>query len=108
MLAKIDKSEVPNYRSAEKSPLRAYAAKTAREFLECSTVGDVCEVVEIPPELVPNGVQRLAEAFRSELFAMDADRDMRKEVKVITRRNKRLFLERVKPRVWNKEKGRFE
>lgn len=108
MLAKIDKSEVPNYRSAEKSPLRAYAAKTAREFLECSTVGDVCEVVEIPPELVPNGVQRLAEAFRSELFAMDADRDMRKEVKVITRKNKRLFLERVKPKVWDREKGWVE
>lgn len=108
MLTKIDRADVPSYRSAGKSPIRAFAAETAREFLERSEVGDVYEVTGIPEGMADGGVQRLAEAFRNELFYMDRKEDMRKHVKVMTRKNSRLFLERTKPVVWNREKGRFE
>lgn len=101
MLTKIDKSEVPRYAGAGKSPARRFAEETLGEFLDRSEVGDVYEVTGIPEGM---GVQKLAGAFRYELFYMD-----RKEhVKVMTRRNARLFLERTKPLVWNSEKRRYE
>ena len=97
MLTKVSKNDVPSYRAGEKSEVRRFALETAKEFLECSEVGDIAEVTGAPIEMDASGVQKLANAFRDELFYMDKLKDMRKHVKVITRGGKRLFLERVEP-----------
>ena len=97
MLTPIAKSDVPSYRSAEKSPLRVFCEETAREFLGSSKVGDVAEVTGAPVDMDAKGTARLAECFRNALFYMDRERDLRKHVRVITRGGTRLFLERVKP-----------
>lgn len=104
MLTKIERSDIPRYRSAEKSPLRRFAGETLREFLRASEVGDVAEVTGAPVDMDARGTQRLAEALRNELFYMgrndgkyDEASDMRRHVRVITRGGSRVFLERVKP-----------
>lgn len=95
MLTKIAKADVPLPGNRAKSPVRAFAKETVREFLTGSAVGDVAEVTGAPVAMERGGTQRIAEAMRDELFYMFKDRDMRKQVKVITRGGSRLFLERV-------------
>lgn len=79
--------------------------ETAKEFLEGSEIGDIAEVTDAPIEMDAAGVQKLAHAFRDELFYMDKLKDMRKHVKVMTRGGKRLFLERIEP--FELRKGRY-
>ena len=97
MLTPIAKSDIPNYRSTNCSPLRVFCEETAREFLATAKVGDFAEVTEAPVEMDARGVQRLAEVFRNTLFYMEQGKDMRKCVRVITRGGSRVFLERVEP-----------
>ena len=96
MLYMIDKAEVPGYRNGDKCPLRVFCEKTAREFLEMASPGDVAEVTCAPVEPGEKGVWRLAGAFRTALFYMDRGVDLRREVRVITRGGERVFLERAK------------
>ena len=97
MLTKIDKADVPAYRNREMTPLKLFAIETAREFVEASQVGDVCEVTEAPAAMDTKGTQKLANALRDALWRMSDDEDMRKKVRVITRGGSRCFLERVEP-----------
>lgn len=98
MLKMIDRSDVPGYRNADKSPARRFAAQTVREFLEVANVGDIAEVEGAPVEMDAEGVRKLYQAMREELFYMRKDEDMRRKVRVFTRGGKRLFLERVEPK----------
>lgn len=91
MLTKVERSELTRCRQ-ERSPLRLFADEVAREFLEVSHVGDVYEVTGAP-DVGERGAARLAEALRSALYYLD--RDMRKEVRVMTRNGSRVFLERL-------------
>lgn len=97
MLKMIDRSDVPGYRSADKSPARRFAAQTVREFLEVAEVGDIAEVEGAPVEMDSDGVRKLYSAIRNELFYMKKDEDMRKRVRVFTRGGRRVFLERTEP-----------
>lgn len=98
MLKPISRSDIPGYRSTDRSPLRAFADETVAEFVGSTKPGDFAEVTEPPVEMDERGVQRLASSLRDALYAMERDRDMRKEVRVITRGGKRVFLERLEPR----------
>ena len=98
MLKPIDKSEIPDYSGKEKTPLRRFAEETAFEFVGSTEPGDFAEVTGAPVEMDANGVQKLASNLRDVLYRMERDRDMRKEVRVITRGGKRVFLERLEPR----------
>ena len=97
MLHMIDRAEVPGYRSGDKSPLRVFCEKTAREFLDTASPGDVAEVTCAPVEPGEKGVRRLAGAFRDALFYLHRSVDLRREVRVITRGGERVFLERREP-----------
>lgn len=98
MLKPISKSDIPCYRSNELSPLREFSEKTVSEFIDSANPGDFAEVTEPPVEMDERGVQKLASNLRDALYRMERDRDMRKEVRVITRGGKRVFLERLEPR----------
>lgn len=102
MLTPIAKSDIPNYRCSNNSPLRVFCEETAREFLATAKVGDFAEVTEAPVEMDAKGVQRLAETFRSALFYMEQGRDMRDCVRVITRGGSRVFLERIEKKRFNR------
>lgn len=97
MLTKIAKSEVPDYRGSNKSPIRRFCEDTLREFLQTSEAGDVAEVTGAPIEMDARGTAKLASTFRNALYYVDREKDMRKHVKVMTRGGKRLFLERTQP-----------
>lgn len=97
MLTPIDKKDVPGYRSRGRSPLRAFCEETAAEFLAASKPGDVAEVTGAPVEMDGRGVGRIQQTMRDALFYMDRERDLRREVRVITRGGSRVFLERVRP-----------
>ena len=98
MLKPVSKSDIPDYSCKEKSPLRAFSDETVAEFVRSTNPGDLAEVTEAPVEMDEKGVQRLASNLREALYRMERDRDMRKEVRVITRGGKRVFLERLEPR----------
>lgn len=96
MLTKVERSELTRCRH-ERSPLRLFADKTANEFVDKSGVGDIYEVTGAPIQGSEKDIQRLAEALRSALFYLEDGKNMRKEVRVITRGGKRVFLERLAP-----------
>ena len=94
MLTKLKRSDIPRPGSGEPSALRAFAERTAAEFVATTEPGEAAEVTGAPVEMDRAGVQRLAEALRYALFRM-GERDMRREVRVITRGGERVFMERV-------------
>lgn len=106
MLKPIDKSEIPGYRGKGNTALRRFADETAAEFVATSKLGDFAEVTEAPLKMDAKGVQKLAQNLRDALFAMEPDKDMRKEVRVITRGGSRVFLERTES--FEQRKARLE
>ena len=94
MLTKLSRDELPNYRGREPTPLRLFADETLDEFIATSEVGDIAEVTGWPE--CGNGTQRVANYLRDRLFYRERGADWRKALRVITRNNSRVFLERVR------------
>lgn len=105
MLKQITKEEVPRYRKP-KSEARQFAYDALNEFFSSATIGDICEITELPltNDDPAKNAERVASAFRDELFYM-RKRDQAK----IFRRKDRLFIERVKPiRVQKTERNPYK
>lgn len=92
MLKQIDRSEIPRMPGANRSPLREFANETIREFMETTEAGDACEVTGAPVPECERPADKVASAFRDELFAMGRGGDLRPRVKVVTRGGTRVFL----------------
>ena len=104
MLKPIDKSEIPDYRSKEKSELRKFAAKTVEEFMGTAKTGDVFEVTGAPN---PKGWSEVALADKL-VYAINAESmhvDKKGEVKPF-RRKGRVFIERRE--TFEQRKARLE
>ena len=91
MLTPISPSEMPQkVRGKERSAMSLFAERTAAEFVKGFGEGQVADTFGIPRKEAAN-------AIRDRLFALDPDRDLRKEVRV-TRSGERVFMRRLRPR----------
>ncbi len=101
MLTPISPSEMPQkVRGKERSAMSLFAERTAAEFVKGFGEGQVAEVTGWPLDEGRDATwcaAKAANAIRDRLFALDPDRDLRKEVRV-TRSGERVFMRRLRPR----------